>query len=263
MTTQPAPSAFARASTWRENALPLGGGGFVHVADVEHGQRGQQAEHVKRLLLLGLALDQARGLAVAQQRERAVDEIERLARLLGVLVAPLGFLLQRVDAALQAVEIGQHQLGLDGVDVRDRVDAVVDMGDVGVLEAAHHVRDGIDLADIAEKLVAQAFALRGAAHQPGDVDEGQPCRHDLRGFRQRRKLAQPRIGHRHLADIGLDGAERIVRRLRRRGLGQGVEERRLAHIGQTDDAAFESHDVSSVPFRNYPDCDARKPSQPA
>ena len=52
-----------------------------------------------------------------------------------------------------------------------------------------------------------------------------------------REHVEPRIGHRDLADIRLDGAERIVRRLRRRRLRQRVEERRLADIRQADDAA--------------------------
>ena len=47
------------------------------------------------------------------------------------------------------------------------------MRDVGILEAAQHVDDGVDLADIAEELVAQPLALRRAAHQAGDIDEFQ------------------------------------------------------------------------------------------
>ena len=54
-------------------------------------------------------------------------------------------------------------------------------------------------------------------------------------------VVEPRIGHADIADIGLDGAERIIRRLRRRRLRQRVEERRLADIRQADDAAFEAH----------------------
>jgi len=38
-------------------------------------------------------------------------------------------------------------------------------------KAAHHVRDGVALADIGEELVAQAFALRGAGHESRDIDE--------------------------------------------------------------------------------------------
>ena len=43
------------------------------------------------------------------------------------------------------------------------------------------------------------------------------------------------------ADIGLDGAERIVLGSDA-GLGQGVEEGGLADVGQADDAALEAHD---------------------
>ena len=86
--------------------------------------------------------------------------------------------------------------------------------------------------------------LRRAAHQAGDVHEGQPRRHDLDRLGELRQLIEARIGHRDLADIRLDGAERIVRRLRRRRFGERVEERRLADIRQADDAAFEAHYVS-------------------
>ena len=39
------------------------------------------------------------------------------------------------------------------------------MGDVGVLEAAQDVDDGIDFADVGEELVAQALALGSASDQ--------------------------------------------------------------------------------------------------
>src|SRR5262249_57853560 len=68
------------------------GGGLVDVAHVEHRYGGQEAEHAKGLLLLGLALDQSRRLGRAQQGERAVDEIERLPGLDGVLVVSLRLL---------------------------------------------------------------------------------------------------------------------------------------------------------------------------
>ena len=55
------------------------------------------------------------------------------------------------------------------------------------------------------------------------------------------QLVEPRVGHADVADVGLDGAERIVGGLGRRGLRQRVEEGRLADVGQADDAAFEAH----------------------
>ena len=54
-------------------------------------------------------------------------------------------------------------------------------------------------------------------------------------------VVEPRVGHGDVADVGLDGAERIIRRLGGGGLGERVEERRLADVGQADDAAFETH----------------------
>ena len=222
-------------------AVAVLGRAFLDIADIEHRLRGQQPEHAEGALFFRLALEQPRRLAFAQQHQRAVDEVELF---LGFLVVALGLLGQIVDALFEAVEIGQHQLGLDGLDIGERSDLALDMGDVGILKAAHHMRDRIDLADGGEELVAEAFALGRAAHEAGDIDEGQPRRDDLRGLGDRGELVEPRIGHRDLADIRLDGAERIVRRLRRRRLRQRVEQRRLADIGQSDDTAFESHDVS-------------------
>ena len=103
--------------------------------------------------------------------------------------------------------------------------------------------DRVAFADVGEKLVAEALALRGAAHQAGDVDEGQPRRNDLLGAGDPGERRQARIRHRDVADIRLDGAERIIGRLRRRRLRQRVEQRRFAHIGQPDNAAFETHET--------------------
>src|SRR3546814_10592699 len=63
----------------------------------------------------------------------------------------------------------QRQLGIDRLDVGDRVDPVVDVDDVVVLEAAHHVGDRIDLADVGEELVAKALAAGRARDEPCDV----------------------------------------------------------------------------------------------
>ena len=43
------------------------------------------------------------------------------------------------------------------------------MDDVVVLEATDHVQDRVALADVGEKLVAQAFAFRRAFDETGDI----------------------------------------------------------------------------------------------
>ena len=118
-----------------------------------------------------------------------------------------------------------------------------DVRHIGMLETAHHMRDRIDFADVGEELITETFALRRAAHQAGNVNERQSRRHDLYRLGELGKFIEPRIGNRHLAHVGLDGAERIVRGLRRRRFGQRVEQRGLAHVRQADNAAFKTHGV--------------------
>ena len=179
-----------------------------------------------------------RRLARAQRRQHRLDDADQR---LGLPVAPAGTLVDRHGAAFEAFEISEHQLGLDRLDIADRVDRALDMDDIVVAEAAHDMGDRIDLADMAEKLVAQPLAAGGAAHQPGDVDEFELGRDDLCRFRQARADREPLVGHRDPPDIGLDRAERVICRLGRFGRGQGVEEGGLADIGQADDAAAETH----------------------
>ena len=61
------------------------------------------------------------------------------------------------------------------------------------------------------------------------------------GLRDGRELLEPRVRHRHHADVRVDGAERIVLGgdLRAR---ERVEQGRLADIRQTYDAAADRHD---------------------
>src|SRR5690606_41992187 len=58
--------------------------------------------------------------------------------------------------------------------------------DLVVLEAAQHMHDGIDLADVGEELVAQPFSLGRASDEAGDIDKGDAGRDDfLRSCRRR------------------------------------------------------------------------------
>ncbi len=145
------------------------------------------------------------------------------------------------QAALDAFQVGQHQLGVDRRRVRCRIDGAFDMGDVLVLEATQDMNNGVDLADVGQEAIAQAFAGGRAADQTGDVDEGHEGRHGFCRAGDPCQLVHPWLGHRHLADVWLDGAERIILRRRLRRAGHGVEKRRLADVRQSDDAALEAH----------------------
>ena len=122
-------------------------------------------------------------------------------------------LLLAAQAVADDLEVGQDQLQVDGINVADGVNAlglvdVLDhMNDVVIVEAAHNMDDGVALADVAQKLVAETRALAGTLDQTCNVN----------------KLND---GNR---------AEGIVGRLRVLGAGQRIEQGRLAHVGQTHD----------------------------
>ena len=185
---------------------------------------------------------------VEPRRLRRAQQLQRLAEHrsfdLRLLVALLRLLDEVRHPPLEAVEIGQHQLGFDRLGIGDRIDAPLDMGDVAAFEAAQDVDDRVDLADVGEELVAEPFALGGAADEAGDVDELDLGLDLLRRLGDLADLVEPRIGHRDPADIGLDRAEWIIGRLRRGGLGQRIEKGRFADVRQADNAAAEAHDYS-------------------
>ncbi len=136
---------------------------------------------------------------------------------------------------LRAGEIGENQFRVDHLDVAHRVHRAADVMDVVVLETAHDLHDGVDLADVAQELVAQPLAAARPAHEARDIDELHGRRDDLLGTRQARERLEAGVGHGDDADVGVNSAERIIRRLRLAGAGDGVEEGGLAHVGQSDD----------------------------
>ena len=115
--------------------------------------------------------------------------------------------------------------------------------------------DRRDLADVAEKLVAQSFALARAGNEAGDIQKFKLRRHDILRFRQACDDLHAFIGHRHTTGIGLDRAERIVRGFGRRRRGECVKQGRFADIRQADNAALESH--QSLSFSGWPGGGAR------
>ena len=207
---------------------------LAHVGHVDDGLVGEQAELAARGLDgVGVGgLEGAGGLAgveVVAQGGHGLD-------LLGQGLVGAGLAADAVEPLLQALQVGQHQLGLDDAHVADGVDGALHVHHVVVVEAADDLEDGVALADVAEELVAQALALAGAAHQARDVGEVDRRVHDAPALADLGQLLHARVGHGGRRLVGLDRAEGIVRRLRVLRARQGVEEGGLAHVGQAHDA---------------------------
>src|SRR5690606_33421264 len=143
-------------------------------------------------------------------------------KLNAILVARACQLLVALQGFLGSRHVGQGQLGIDDLDVGDGIYATSDVYDVFVFEAAHHVHDGIGLADVGQELVTKAFAFGSACYQAGDVHEfHHSWQHTFRldDFGQG---GQTRVRHLDHTDVRLNGAERIVFG-GNAGLGQCVE----------------------------------------
>ncbi len=218
---------------------------LAHVGDVERGLGGEQLQRLQQRHLVGAQPERADRV---QAVERLLDPLEQRDDLHRFLVAGAQGLAEAVLGLLDRLHVGQRELGVDHLDVGDRVDLVVHVDHVAVLEAAHHVGDRVGLADVGEELVPEALALGGARDQAGDVDELDDRRDHLQRLVDGGELREARVGHFHHAHVRLDGAERIVLR-GDAGLGERVEERRLADVGQADDAALQCHVVIPLSVR--------------
>ncbi len=144
--------------------------GFVDVGDVELRLGGDEEEVAGVGLFFVGEVDGAGGLAGFE----GFLEFGEGGELGFDLVVGVGGLVEFFDfgvALFDGVEVGEEELGVDDVDVVEGVDAAGDVDDFGVVEAADDVADGVGGADVAEELVAEAFALGGAFDEAGDVDE--------------------------------------------------------------------------------------------
>ena len=215
---------------------------FRHVGH-EHGGLGRDQEKLLQLGAFFLAeVNRAHRLGVVQGRLAFFQHRQLLD---GLFVTRAGGLAHAVQCFFDRSQVGQAQLGLNDLDIGNRVHLVGDVDHVVVFKAAHHVDDGIGFADVGQKLVAQTFARAGTGHQARNVHKLDNGRHDALGRDDLGQLLQTRIGHLDHAGVGLDGAKGVVFS-GDAGFGQGVEKGRFANVGQTHDAAFEAHGRLSV-----------------
>ena len=156
-----------------------------------------------------------------------------------VLVAALHVLGDFFAPLFDRFDVGQHQFGVDDFDVAHRINAAGDVHDVGVFKAADDMDDGVHLADVGKKFVAETFAVRRAFDEAGDVHEFNRRGNQRANPGDFGERFEARFRHGDDAEVRLDGAERVIRRLGLVGARDGVEQRGFAHVGQPDNSGFE------------------------
>ena len=176
--------------------------------------------------------------AFAQRRQHRFGNFELSSGLPIATARPLRHL---QCPPLETFEVGEHQLRLDRLGIADRIDRTFDMDHIAIRETAQDVRDGVDLANVSEKLVAESLAAGGAANQSGNVDKFKLGRDDFCRFCEACRNLDPLVRHGDPPDIRFDGAERVIRRFCRSGCGERIEQGRFADIRQSDNATTETH----------------------
>ena len=182
--------------------------GFIDIGDEEDALGGDHPDLLEFDRLLWGWVDRPDGFRGVECGKATLQDREARG---GLLVAMRGGALGFVEEALGDLEVGEHQFRLDRVDVADGVDGTVDMGHIGIGEAADDMEDGVDLANVRKELVAQSLAFAGTLDEPGDVDESESRRNHLLCLDVRLDFGEPVIRDADDADIGLDRAEGVVR----------------------------------------------------
>ena len=124
--------------------------GLVHVGREDHGLEGEQVSGVQNLPLVLVADIAAGGLALVEPVPQALEDLGRVEEFL-IPLAGLGVL---VDPPLHHLQVGHDQLQVDDLNVPGGVAAALHVDDIGVVEAAHHMDDGVGLPDVGQELVA-------------------------------------------------------------------------------------------------------------
>ena len=185
---------------------------LIHIAHVEHGLGGEQEQVMRNLfLILGLKRYSAGRFALKQD---VTVCIEHIAYYLGLLIAYgslLGHLLQTLVNGLKVLYL---ELCIDDFLIADRIDCSVHMCHVLIVKAAQHMYNCVALADVAQELVAQTFALAGAFYQSCYIDNLNGGGNDSARMNQLCQLGQTFIRNGYGSYVGFYCTERKVRCLR-------------------------------------------------
>src|SRR5699024_6261169 len=103
--------------------------------------------------------------------------------------------------------------------------------------AAHDVDYGVRAAYVLQELVAQALALGRALYKSRYVHELYDSRRVFLRLIELSEEVQPLVRHRDHADVRVYRAEGVIGALCA-GVSYRIEQRALAHVGQSDDTQF-------------------------
>mmetsp|Transcript_29834 Transcript_29834/g.64189 ORF Transcript_29834/g.64189 Transcript_29834/m.64189 type:complete len:262 (-) Transcript_29834:203-988(-) len=128
-----------------------------------------------------------------------------------------------LKAPLRMREVSKDQLEVDNLSILPRVDAAVDVDDIGVLKCADNVTECITFASRREETVAQALTAARTTHEACHIHPFYHRRHRPLAFGERPQPCKMNVRDSNGCHIWLNGAERKVFCLRERLLRECIE----------------------------------------
>ena len=156
-----------------------------------------------------------------------VLHLERLATTAGLLLVVLERLLSELDVL-------DAQLLVDDLKIANGVNVTLDVNDLGIVEAADDLEDGVDGANVGQERVSETSAGGCAAGQTSNVVDGQVSRHLRLGLVLLAQPVEALIGHDDTGLLGVDGGIGEVGRVTKVALGNGLEQRGFTDVGETN-----------------------------
>ena len=157
--------------------------------------------------LFGAPVALADILAVLQPGQNLFDSGLFFPRLLllETLATLAGDLLLGLEGLLHKLNILESQLLADDVEITDGVDISLDVDNLGIIEAAHDLEDGIDGSDVRQEGVAKPSTGGRTARQTGDVVDCETGRDPRLGVVLFAQPVVPLIGDDDTGLLGVDG----------------------------------------------------------
>jgi hypothetical protein len=150
------------------------------------------------------------------------------------LSATTGLFLQSFKSLGHKLNVLDAQLLVDDGQITARVNITLNVNDLGIIEAANNLEDGIDGTNVRQERVTQTSTGGSTAGQTGNIIDGQVSGNLGLGFVVVNEPVESLIGDDNAGLLGLNGGIGEVGRVTQGGLCDRLEECRLADVGKTN-----------------------------
>lgn len=135
---------------------------------------------------------------------------------------------------LDELDILDAQFLADDVQITGGVDVTLDVNNLSIVEATNDLEDGIDSTNVRQESVAETGTSRSTTSKTSDIVDGQVGGDLGLGLVLLAQPVEALVGDEDARLLRVDGSIGEVGRVTEGALGNGLEERRLADVGETD-----------------------------